>query len=294
MNLKQAYKGWQQQTQNATLYRNTRDAFRLTWATLPMDKPCSYYTKDILGHALAEPHVIESWKAQAASVMWHVLTFAHWAEPKFNPEPDFTFDALMAYNRPGGGSGEDGNLLPDAAEAPCAGISLAEADDMDNSKTETDMEKEKRQTGRPPRQVCQIDPETLQVVRTFASCTEGCEASGVKRIDHAIKHLYKAGGYYWQYPEDVPTFAERLAALDRKPSPAPKEERRRNDAPQKPSAGDAVGTAASEETAAVPPDAAQRSAARDALRVFTDKELIDELIRRGWKGDLQLTVTVSL
>ena len=81
MNLGQAYQGWQQMQENRELYRNTREAFRKAWFTLPTNKPCSYYTKEVLGKALAETREIESNKAKAASVMIHVLTFAKRTTP---------------------------------------------------------------------------------------------------------------------------------------------------------------------------------------------------------------------
>lgn len=89
MNLRQAYDGWSQQEQNRQLYVNTRDAFRRAWFTLPTNKPCSWYTKDVLALALAETRVVESDKVKSASVMLHVLTWANFAEPKYNPKPDF-------------------------------------------------------------------------------------------------------------------------------------------------------------------------------------------------------------
>lgn len=99
MNLGQAYLGWQQQSENRKLYMNTREAFRKAWFTLPTNKPCSYYTREVLGTALAETREVDSVKAKAASVMCQVLSWAHWAEPKFNPEPDFTFDDLMEFTK---------------------------------------------------------------------------------------------------------------------------------------------------------------------------------------------------
>ena len=99
MNLGQAYLGWQQQSQNRELYLKTREAFRKAWFALPTNKPCSYYTKEVLGEALAATREIESNKTKAASVMVHVLTFAAWAEPKFNPKPDFTYMDLMEYTK---------------------------------------------------------------------------------------------------------------------------------------------------------------------------------------------------
>ena len=223
MNLQQAYQGWQRQAQNLNLYLKTREAFRKAWFTLPTNKPCSYYTKEVLGTALAQPRVIESDKANAASVMLHVLTFANWAEPKFNPKPDFTFQDLMEYTK--GPLADPEKIKP----APKPSIDEEEENDLDidpvtamprkaieqeeepkaEPKAEKDMD-EKKPRGKQPRKVCQIDAETLQVIRTYDSCIEGCRTTGVKNLDRAIKRLQKAGGYYWQYPEDVPTFAERL------------------------------------------------------------------------------------
>ena len=236
MNLGQAYQAWQQQSQNRELYLKTREAFRKAWFTLPTNKPCSYYTKEVLGTALAETRVIQSFKARAASVMIHVLTFANFAEPKYNPLPDFTFEDLMEYTK---GPLADPNkiavkreqdddindldidpitALPrssgieepteDAVPVPSASA-LDDATTTDETKTENDME-QKRPRGKQPRKVCQIDAKTLEVIHTYDSCSSGCKTAGVKNLDRAIKLLQKAGGYYWQYPEDVPTFAERL------------------------------------------------------------------------------------
>ena len=85
--------------ENRELYVKTRDAFRKAWFSLPTNKPCSYYTRDVLGEALAASREIESNKVKAASVMVHVLDFANWAEPKFNPKPDFTWQDLMEYTK---------------------------------------------------------------------------------------------------------------------------------------------------------------------------------------------------
>lgn len=99
MNLQQAYIGWSQQQQNREHYMKTKDAFRKAWFMLPTNKPCSYYTKQVLGEALAATREVESVKINAASVMVHVLSFAHFAEPKYNPEPDFTYSDLMEYTK---------------------------------------------------------------------------------------------------------------------------------------------------------------------------------------------------
>ena len=301
MNLGQAYQGWSQQSQNRDLYVKTREAFRKAWFTLPTNMPCSYYTLEVLGKALAETRVIESFKVNAASVMIHVLTFAAWAEPKYNPLPDFTIHDLMEYTKgplaeldkikpaPKREAEEvddtDLNIDPVTGEPRNAEQESIDAikvrgylnavgldfnrietitapqlcDNQEKTKTEDNME-DKKTRGKQPRKVCQIDPETLEVVKTYDSINAGCTATGAKNMDRAIKKLQLAAGYYWQYPEDMPTFAERIAA-----------KRKGEHETEQP-----------------------HIAASDALEVFTDDELMEELDRRGWIGELKRVQIVTL
>lgn len=301
MNLGQAYQGWSQQSQNRDLYVKTREAFRKAWFTLPTNMPCSYYTLEVLGKALAETRVIESFKVNAASVMIHVLTFAAWAEPKYNPLPDFTIHELMEYTKgpladpdkikpaPKREAEEvddtDLNIDPvtgepreaeqesidsikvreylNAAELDINRIETITAsqlcDNQEKTKTEDNME-DKKTRGKQPRKVCQIDPETLEVVKTYDSINAGCTATGAKNMDRAIKKLQLAAGYYWQYPEDMPTFADRIAAKRK-----------------------------SEHETEQP-----HISASDALEVFTDDALMEELDRRGWIGELKRVQIVTL
>ena len=322
--------------ENRELYKKTREAFRKAWFTLPTNKPCSYYTKEVLGTALAETRVIESDKAKAASVMVHVLTFAHWAEPKFNPEPDFEYGDLMEYTKgpladpsriapkPEGTTTEPPQESSDTLKVrefmsvpeldikrietntvpePCDEHGKALTDDIEptvrvkpealakrkaelkarksETKTEENMD-EKKTRGKQARKICQIDAETLQVIKTYDSCSEGCRAAGVKNIDRAIKRLQLAGGYYWQYPEDVATFADRLAAKRAASKPVKHK--------PSPSTGDAHHGGSPHDL----PDDQRGTAAHEALEVFTDDELLEELDRRGWQGELRKVQIVTI
>jgi len=348
MNLGQAYQGWQQQSQNRELYKNTREAFRKAWFALPTNKPCSYYTKEVLGQALAATREIESNKAKAASVMIHVLTFANWAEPKFNPKPDFTFHDLMEYTKGpladpdkiGKKQEEDDTdldidpvtalprkamaqedidaikvrehisvpeldlqrLETDTVPEPCDehGNALSDDDNIDplagidfpdettnNTKTEEYME-QKKTRGKQPKPVAQLDAKTLQVIKVWPSRSEAERELGACNLDRAIARKRLSAGFFWCSPEDVGGFTPNPMskfAPKSKMQPKPKAENIR---------------AASVETAAVPqqpaqrPAEQQRTAVSDALAVFKDSELIDELKRRGWHGEFHLTVNVTI
>lgn len=304
MNLRQAYDGWSQQEQNRQLYVKTRDAFRRAWFTLPTNKPCSWYTKDVLALALAETRVVESDKVKSASVMLHVLTWANFAEPKYNPKPDFKLEdvtrlihlpadelekerqrinaAMLCQPMPEEKADEDNKATateepaatPDNDADPLKGIDFDDKKQVADAlmeqsarimndkpeNNETNMEKEKKPRGKQPRQICQIDPDTLQVVKTYDSCTEGCRTVGVKNLDRAIKRLQKAGGFYWQYPEDVSTFADRL--------------KQKQDAQQ--------------------PAVTEQPSTPSTLADFTDDELMTELDRRGFEGELSRRVVFAI
>lgn len=344
MNLGQAYQGWQQMEENRELYIKTREAFRKAWFQLPTNKPCSYYTKEVLGNALAATYVIESFKAKAASVMIHVLNFANWAEPKFNPKPDFTFEDLMEYTKgskrevePAPESDEKEYLLDaikirekavmtdlkieevatfepmtpcdehgnpiegspsiiisvpesievsdDSSEDPCAGISFDDDNNEEETKTEMNME-EKKKRGKQPKPVAQIDATTYQVIKVWPSMTEAEAELGIYHIAVAISKLRKAGGSYWSLPADADTFKERLDEKMRQTGERQK--------PTKPATKKVDQRVADLGQVALPSKGEERNAVKDALAVFSDDELMEELDRRGWEGELSRRQIVTI
>ena len=367
MNLAQAYSGWQQQSQNRTLYAKTREAFRKAWFELPTNKPCSYYTKEVLGEALAKTREIESNKAKAASVMIHVLTFANWAEPKYNPKPDFTIDDLMEYTKgpladpekikpavkpsclddmeddtdldidpvtalPRKAMAQEsvdtikvrehmevpeldiehietdtvpepcdehGNALPDDdSRDPLAGIDFNE-----ETKTEEDM-KTKKPKGRQPKPIVQIDPDSLQVIKEWPSMAEATKELGLCHVEVAISKLRKAGGFYWSLAEDADTFKERFEEKQRQADERQKQqaekmrEKKTLKTVIKPSPAVQVANTPDPTPSSVTHHQSQeeqpRNAANDALESFTDDELLEELDRRGWEGELRRTQVVTI
>lgn len=335
MNLRQAYDGWSQQEQNRQLYVKTRDAFRRAWFTLPTNKPCSWYTKDVLALALAETRVVESDKVKSASVMIHVLTWANFAEPKYNPKPDFKLeDVTRLIHLPADElekerqrimaaqqampEAEETDDKPTATEEPTAtpdnDADPLEGIDFDDKQqvadalmeqsarimndkpenNETNMSNEKKPRGKQPRQICQIDPDTLQVVKTYDSCTEGCRTVGVKNLDRAIKRLQKAGGFYWQYPDDVSTFADRLKQKqDGQQEPKPRAKK----TVVKPSAAVQVAVTDDPTPSTVTeqqPAVTEQPSTPSTLADFTDEELMEELDRRGFEGELSRRVVFTI
>lgn len=347
MNLTEAYLGWQQVKDNGQFYVKTRNDFRRAWLMLPTNKPCSYYTKEMLGEALAASSEAEGVKVRAASVMIQVLEWAHKEEPKECPKVKFTIDDLMAYVR---GEVEkpkkktEGECLPEKAEsseavrvshegqAPVSSATDTESQSLsDTGERHEEPKKEKKAKavkkskasksgdkgdkseggkhpgGRPTRPVCQIDPDTLEVIATFDSCNAAIQATGASNIDRAVARVRKSAGFYWSTPDGVKTFAKRLrekqkadeqrhveaagraraikmqkiaeqraqAAETEKPERKPRREVERMPEPK------AMG------------DKGQ-SKVSEALAVFSDDELIEELDRRGWYGVMRKVMVVEL
>ena len=351
MNLSQAYLGWQQQSQNRDLYISTREAFRKAWFTLPTNKPCSYYTKEILGEALAATREIESNKTKAASVMIHVLTFANFAEPKFNPKPDFTYHDLMEYTK---GPLADPDIVKPQEKPSC----LDDLDDTDldidpvtalprkkmeqesvdsirlrekmhNTEFEIrrggfepeDMEpKEKKPRGREPKPVAQIDPKTLNVVKVWSSRSDAERQLGAHNIDRCVKMLRKSAESYWCDADQVDDFKERLKAKTKaaaektlarvkaktKVAKKPKTKTAKLESKNTKSLVDkfAEEQQAFEQlkregklpvvSSSPTEDLQPHNAAADALKVFTDDELLAELDRRGWVGELRRVQIITI
>ena len=343
MNFRQAYDGWSQQEENRQLFMKTKEAFRKAWFTLPTNKPCSYYTKEVLGKALSETRVVDSMKVNAASIAVHILNWAAWAEPKWNPKPDFTMDDLMEYARrpkvaeeveepvikepsptpaPPAGKEEPEQVDKDdtdldidpvtalprkamAQEDFCKGcnnvkgcitchngsewariipegdhqqlldaIKVAAERILDN-KPKDDMSNEKKRSGRAPIPVAQLDPDTLQVVKVWPSRCEAERGTGACNIDRTIEKHRKAAGFFWCKPEDAdgfePSKGNRNDDAAAKPKPAPVRKTRSVTAKNLEQEAGSGGNADTQ---------------KKGLAGYTDDELKQELIRRGWRGRL--------
>jgi len=328
MNLNEAYLGWQRVKENRQFYVKTRNDFRKAWLMLPTNKPCSYYTKEVLGEALAASSEAEGVKVRAASVMIQVLEWAHKEEPKECPKVKFTIDDLMAYVR--------GEVEKPKTEEP--------VDDDEpkvvvkkGAKKKTDFVPEKKPKkskasksgdkgdksddgkkhagGRPMKPVCQIDPDTLEVIATFDSCNAAIQATGASNIDRAVARVRKSAGYYWSTPDGVKDFPQRLREKQKADEQRHVEAagraravRLQKIAEKGNESGEAVGSASQRhnqperkprrEVERMPEPKAVgdkgQSKVSDALAVFSDDELIEELDRRGWYGVMRKVMVVEL
>ena len=274
MKLDEAYQAWGSHSDNRELYNKTKDMVRKAIWTLPANKPCEYYTLEVLGRAFAVCTLAPGDKIKAASVICHVLSYAHSVDPDRNPKPDFEYTELAHYN---GKKSEKKEVTP---PAPSSTPAMRE-----ESATESKPEPKPAPVAAPepaPRkttgkQVVQLDAKTLAVVKTWPSAHAVRKELGIQNVQRAIDRHGLAGGCFWCQPGDEANFhpmdgrfnngakPKRLPPMARAAAPKPVPAAEPYVAPENP-----------------------------ALSAATDEQLLAEIRRRGWRGRVIITRAVDL
>jgi hypothetical protein len=312
MKLDDAYQRWGQE--NETLYINTRQKFRKVWWLIPTNKPCEYYTLPVLGRALQQANADKGDKVQAASVMVHVLNYAHQQEPDLNPAPTFTHSDIVNYEgmKPSkmvqameSARGQSPDSCDVKVQSPDIERPLVKVKPAAKAKREGELA---RRTGTPPKSVVQLDAETLKPIKVWKSCNAAQNGLGIKNVQRAISRCGISGGFYWCRPGDEETFKpadkrthnggrkaktksidkpkyESVLAKDKKELM-----RKVFDGPERPQPD--LQTAVIEAQQEFEEEIVNH--VEGVLRNCTQEELIAELRRREWKGILHITQTIEL
>lgn len=139
--------------------------------------------------------------------------------------------------------------------------------------------------------VIQLDADTLKPVKQWPSANSVKTELGISNVQRGIQNRSICGGFYWCYPGDEKDFKPAVRKQTGRPSV--KKETPKKKAPK------ASRTSSKEkgEDAADPAPAVQRTspaARKVTLDDFTDEQLYDELKARGWHGDIEKVVRVTL
>lgn len=300
MNLDKAYESWGQTSDNRELYFKTKTLFRKMWWLIPTNKPCSYYTLEVLGRALVQANGAQSDKVKAASVMCHVLNFAHIAQPDDNPKPVFGFQDIVDY------TGDKPSPMVQAIEASEAEADAKPEKSLVSVKPAAKAKREgelARRAGTVPKSVVQLDPDTLKPVKVWKSCHAAQAELGIKNVQRAISRHGISGGFYWCRPGDEEDFKPMdKRANNRVPKPLTPEQKQLHkkvfDAPSRQPTPEQQEQLKEAEVAVV--KARQEleeeiaNHVEGVLQNATQDELIAELRRRQWKGVLHITQTIEL
>ena len=197
MKLDDAYNAWGGQSENRELAQKTKKIFHNIWWLIPTNQPCNYYTLEVLGRALVQANGAHSDKVSAASVMVHVLNYAHNVDPEGNNKPDFTFSDIVNYTGEKEIASQPANDEPLVKVKPAAKAKrMAELAKRDGGEAATKAGKA----------VVQLDAETLKPVKVWPTCFAAQKELGIKNVQRAISRHGISGGFYWCRPGDEECF----------------------------------------------------------------------------------------
>lgn len=286
MTLKQAFKMWEMAPRNAVLAARSRDAVQKVlmrkWNDIELEQITERFARQIFLQSTES----KEYKFKAASILVYLLQWG--GDHGYCQRPTFTFEI----------ANEPNNAQAAPKSEPATDEPKQETSDEPKQET-TDMEskKEHRPSGRKARQLAQIHPDTLQVVKVWPSISEAERETGACNLDRVVTLLRKSAGFYWCNAEDVVTFRQRLAekqqaTVERQKQQA--EKMREKKAASEQGKRDAGISTSEREQARPQGKVSQQTPAPKAIADCTDDELLDELDRRGWVGELRRMQVVSI
>lgn len=333
LTLREAYKLWGEQGQFQQLYNRTKVSFKDVWAALDLDRPCAYYTLDILGAAIIKGRGLYQNKVKASSVMQHVLNYAHVLDAEHCPAPRFSYGEIAAYAKSAAQPKVQAVVVETKKEKAATKIDVREkrqafknrlmkktqaevvlraeeskavaevvsevvaiedskkqvtCDNFQNINIKTEETMKENKVSNLAKKVVQIDPETMKPIQTWDSISLAQRECNARNIGRAIASRSAAGGYFWCFAGDEGDFntdkKARKYVPRKKKVQKPRRERKENVA--KP-ANETAGT----ESPMNLPVVIEKTF---DVTELSDEELIDEIRRRGWKGDLDVVKRVSL
>lgn len=309
--LKQAFTMWAYEQENTAQAARNREAVNKVLMKKYNDVELEQFTASLAERIFKQCKEKQELKTKAASTLVHVLNYG--AEKGWCSKPTFTFEIAspmkdakaesvdtlnvrekmqvadldvrpISTTTPMYPCDEHGNPIPGE---PSIIVPLP----SDVEPKEENM-KPKKPRGKQPKPVAQIDPKTLQVIKVWPSMTEAQRELGLSHIDVAVRKLRKAGGFYWSLADYADTFKDLLTAKTEdaagKKAAEPKslmdqfEEQQHEFEQMKREGMHTVILGRLDPTGEAQP----HKAAADALKVFTDEELIAALTERGFEGEL--------
>lgn len=274
MTFKQAFTEWAAIPQNTALAAAHRNATNLVLLKAHGNDDVRQFTAFYTRKLMQDSELPQPMKVQAASILVHVLTYAAGKEACVKPDFDFS----IAGERPAKDA-----TTPSAQPEAASDVLGGEAQKV--QAPEPPSEGRKHGSGRPRVPVLQVDPTNGNIVAEFDGMIKASMSAGVNRtgVANAIKRRQKCKGYYWFTADtkksEIKLFiASKLAKKGRKEKSTKQNKSR--------SANEAVGGLENGRGSVTPQATTEAPTTRASLSSFSDEELKNELISRGWKGTL--------
>ena len=206
---------------------------------------------------------ILSSKIRAAALLIYILGWA--SEKGYCDKPDFS--TSIVWQKKDKEQFDRAKAIVNRMRSTAPTQEPQEVKPKNNPPMKKEKGTKKQRGGKPFRKVCKLDPETLEVLETFDSIKEAAAASGLVKLSSPLSRHQKGNGYYWCYAEEAATF---------KPAPGHgKWPRSMTVAQQK-------------------FEQAITDHISEVLAKLSDDDLVTELKRRGFTGDITKTVSFSL
>lgn len=329
LTLREAHRLWGEQEQFRVLYNRTKVSFRDTWAALDLDKPCVYYTLEVLGTAITKGRGLYQNMVKASSIMQHVLNYAHVFDAEHCPAPRFSYGEIAAYAKSAAqpkvhavvaetkkekaATKSDVRVKRQAfknrlmkktqvevvlrteenkavAEEVPEVVAIEEnekqvtCDNSQNINIKTEETMKENKVSNLAKKVVQIDPETMKPIKTWDSISLAQHECNARNIGRAIANRSAAGGYFWCFAGDEGDFSTDKKA--RKYVPRKKKVTARRERKE-------IVASSTTETAS-PANLPVPIEKTFDVTQLSDDELIAEIRRRGWKGDLDVVKRITL
>lgn len=265
MTLKQAFTMWACAPRNTVLAAKSREAVQRVLMKKYNDIELEQFTESFARRIFSQSSESQEMKVKAASILVYLLEWG--GDHGHCQRPTFTYE--IAASTP--------EVAPEPPKVTVKPEALAKRQEelaakeqpKEQPKEETTMEEQKRTRGKQPIPVAQIDPETLALVKVWPSRCEAERGTGACNIDRAIAKKRMAGGFFWCMPDDAEGF---------KPNPLSNRAPKSADTPKpKPS-----------------PKPKVEVPVKNDITQFSDQEIIAEMKRRGWKGNVTMTISIDL
>ena len=263
MTLKQAFTMWACAPRNTVLAAKSRDAVQRVLMKKYNETDLSEFTEPFSQRIFAQSSETQEMKVKAASILVYLLQWG--ADHGHCERPNFSYEIASAtpVTEP---EPPQVTVKPEALAKRQEELAQRENQEQ---KEEQPMEEHKKTRGKQPIPVAQIDPETLALVKVWPSRCEAERGTGACNIDRAIAKKRMAGGFFWCMPDDAEGF---------KPNPLSNRAPKSADTPKpKPS-----------------PKPKVEVPVKNDITQFSDQEIIAEMKRRGWKGNVTMTISIDL
>lgn len=298
MTLKQAFTIWAYSPGNTVLAAKSREAVQRVLMKKWNDIGLEQFTEQFCRRIFYQSTESLELKVKAASILVYVLQWG--SDNGHCQRPTFTLSiAREEHERAEKNKAQpDDELLvrvkPEALAKRKAELKARKSE----TKTEEDMD-EKKTRGKQPKPVAQLDAKTLQVIKVWSSRSEAERELGACNLDRAINRKRMSAGFFWCSPEDAEGFQPNpLSKYAPKTQPKKQTNAEKQQAKVKNNFHTAVATLAPtpkpDDAPNVTNDNQRGTAAHEALEVFTDDELLEELDRRGWQGELRKVQIVTI